>query len=83
MFKSWTQAVRACKICMVAPDVCGPCVWCLLHVSELAPRFLRQLLNFWNICVALLVTVTRCAACHNDEILITPARGTDPQNVVP
>lgn len=68
---------------MVATDVCGPWVWGLLHVSDLEPRILRQLLNFCIICAVLLVTVTRCTACHNDETWITPASDSGSQNVVP
>jgi hypothetical protein len=66
------QAVRVSKISIEAPDVCGSSVWGLLHIPDLAPRILRQLLDFWNICAALLVTLTMYTVCHNDEIWITP-----------
>jgi hypothetical protein len=47
------QVAVATNICAVAPDICGSSVWNLLHVTHLAPRILRRLLDFWNICVSL------------------------------
>ena len=35
------QVVRATKFCTVVPNICGPSVWYLLHVTLLAPRHLR------------------------------------------
>jgi len=32
------------------PKICEPSVWILLHVSNLTPKILRWLLDFWNIC---------------------------------
>jgi hypothetical protein len=36
------------KFCVVAPSICGPSVWTLLHVTLLTPRILRWLLVFWG-----------------------------------
>ena len=38
---------------MVAPSICGPSVWNLLHVTLLAPIILRWVLDFWKICAPL------------------------------
>ena len=48
------QLASATKFCMVATNICGPSVWNLLLVTLLAPRILRRLLDFWNICTPLL-----------------------------
>ena len=34
----------------VAPNICGPSLWNLLHVTLLVPRILRWLLDFWTVC---------------------------------
>jgi len=47
------QIARATEFCSVAPNVLGPLEWNLLHVTLLALRVLRWLLDFWNICVPL------------------------------
>jgi len=44
------QVARATKFCTLAPDICGSLVWNLLHVTNLAPRIFRWLLDFWNMC---------------------------------
>ena len=36
------------KFGTVAPNICGPAVCNLLHVTLLAPRILRWLLDFWK-----------------------------------
>jgi hypothetical protein len=38
------------EVFTVAPDICERSVWKLLHATLLAPRILRQLLDFWKIC---------------------------------
>ena len=42
--------VMATTFCTVAPNIWGPSVWNLLHVTILAPRILRWLLDFWKTC---------------------------------
>ena len=50
------QVTRTTKFCAVAPNIFGSSVWNLLHVTILAPRILRWLLNFKkNICDSLYV----------------------------
>lgn len=44
------QVAKATKFCMVAPNTCGSSVWNLLHVTQLASRILRWLLEFWKFC---------------------------------
>ena len=45
------QVARANKLCMVAPNICGSSVCNLLHVTVLARRILRWLLDFLgNLC---------------------------------
>jgi hypothetical protein len=48
------QFTRAIKFCTEAPDIFGSSVTNLFHISHLAPRILRWLLHFWNICAPLL-----------------------------
>jgi hypothetical protein len=43
------RVARTSKFYAVVPDVCGPLVWDLLHVTVLAPVILTWLLDFWNI----------------------------------
>jgi hypothetical protein len=45
-----TVPLCARKVCAVAPDICGFCLWNLLHVTLLSPRILTWLLDFWKIC---------------------------------
>ena len=40
------QVARLTKFCSAAPNMCGSSVWNLLHVIFLAPRILRQILEF-------------------------------------
>jgi len=40
------QANRASKLCTPEPNICGPSVWNLFHVSLLTPEILRLLLDF-------------------------------------
>jgi hypothetical protein len=42
------QVIRSTKICTAAPNMCGSSVWNLLHVTFLAPRILRRLLELWK-----------------------------------
>jgi hypothetical protein len=48
-FKAGVYKHRATKFVTVAPNICGPSVWNLLHVTLLAPRILKWLLHFWKI----------------------------------
>ena len=48
------QVMVVTKFCTVASNVCGRSVWYLLHVTLLALRILRWLLDFWRICAPLL-----------------------------
>jgi hypothetical protein len=45
---------RQPELCTVALSVCGSSIWNLLHVTLLAHRILRWLLDFWKICGHLL-----------------------------
>jgi len=47
------QVAVATKFCVVASNICGFSVWTLLHVTVLAPRILRWLLDFCKCCAAL------------------------------
>ena len=40
----------ATKFCTVVPNIFESAVWYLLHVTLLAPRIFRWLLDFWKIC---------------------------------
>ena len=42
------QVARSTKFCTAAPNMCGSLVWNLLHVTFVAPRILRRLLEFWK-----------------------------------
>ena len=44
--------------CTEAPNICGSLVWNLLHVTFLAPKNLRWLLDFWKMCATLQYTNT-------------------------
>jgi hypothetical protein len=50
------QVTEATKFFSVDLNVCWFSVWNLLHVTLLATRILRWLLDFWKICVPLLCT---------------------------
>ena len=55
------------KFCMVEPNICGALVWNLFHVTVLAPRILRWLIDFWKICEPLSSRNAGCVAgplCH-------------------
>jgi hypothetical protein len=43
------QVARATKFCAVTPNICGPSVWNLLHVTLLATRILKWLVDFWEV----------------------------------
>jgi hypothetical protein len=44
------HVVMATEVFTVAPDICEPSVWKLLHSALLEPRILRQFLDFWKMC---------------------------------
>jgi hypothetical protein len=44
------QVAVATKFCMVAPNICRPLAWNLVHANLLASRIWRWLLPFWHIC---------------------------------
>jgi hypothetical protein len=44
---TWRQVFRATAFCTVAPNICGPSVWNLLHVTVLVPRIWKWLLFFF------------------------------------
>jgi hypothetical protein len=44
------QVTQAITFCIMAPNICGFSVLILLHVTQLSPRILRWLLDFWSIC---------------------------------
>ena len=48
------QVAVATKFSTVAPIICGFSALNSLHVTLLAPRILRWLLEFWKICAPLL-----------------------------
>ena len=47
------RAARAIKFCIMVPNICGPSVWNLLHVTLLTLRILRWQLDFSKICLPL------------------------------
>jgi len=57
--QSGCQVVQAVQICTVTQNIAGSSVWNLFHVSLLAPRVSRFLLDFWKICAPL-----QCTAVH-------------------
>jgi hypothetical protein len=50
---------RETKYCNVEPNVCGSSLWNLFHVTLLAPRILRLILDFWKICATLHIAVVK------------------------
>jgi len=44
------HVVMATEVFAVAPNICGPAVWNLIHIAFLAPRIFERLLDFWKIC---------------------------------
>jgi hypothetical protein len=63
------RVTASTKFCMVAPNICGPWVWNLLHITLLAPRILRWLIDFWKICELLPehthVVLPNHSSCNN------------------
>jgi hypothetical protein len=53
------QVAVVTKVCTVVRNVCGSSVWNLLHVNVLAPRILKWLPHFWEICALLVWFVGR------------------------
>jgi hypothetical protein len=51
------RVARATKFCRVAPNICRPSVWNLLHVTLLIPRIFRWLQYFWEFCGTLVFTI--------------------------
>jgi hypothetical protein len=47
------QVTWVTEFLTVVPNIGGLSVWNLLHVTVLAPRILRWLLDFWQICAPL------------------------------
>jgi len=43
------QFARATNFGTLTPNICGPSVWNLLHVTLLATRILKWLFDFWEI----------------------------------
>jgi len=37
------------KSCTVAPNICGSSIWNFPHFTDLGPRILRWIHNFWKI----------------------------------
>ena len=58
VYKSWTT-----KLCTMAPNFCGSTVWCLFHVTILAPGnvWWFQKIFSWRIFVHMLCTVSTSA----------------------
>jgi hypothetical protein len=50
MYSETQQDARTTKLSTVAPNIRGPSVSNLLHVTLLPPRNLRWRLDFWKIC---------------------------------
>jgi len=44
---SGCQVTRTTKFCAVLPNICGPSIWNLPHITLLAPRILLKLLEGW------------------------------------
>jgi hypothetical protein len=41
------------KSCTKAPNICGSSIWKFLHATDLAPRSLRWIHDFWKIYASL------------------------------
>jgi len=55
--KSLCQVGWETKYCNVEPNVCGTLLWKMFHVTLLAHRILRLILDFWKICAILHILV--------------------------
>ena len=47
------QITMTTTFCTVAPNICVPSVWNLLHVTFLTARILRWFQEFWKVCAPL------------------------------
>ena len=54
---SLCQVVRETKYCNIEPNICGTSLWKMFHATLLAPRILRFIFDFWEICTMLHVSV--------------------------
>jgi hypothetical protein len=55
-----SQVARVTKFCAVAPPTSGCSVWNVLHITLLAPKILRWLLDFfWKNCCPLVSAMRR------------------------
>ena len=61
------QVTVANEVCTGVPQIFGFWVWNLLHVTVLAPRIVRWLLDFWKIC-AFLPWTSPPPICHLSPI---------------
>jgi hypothetical protein len=50
VFTTWTHKSRATVFCTVAPNMFGPSLWNMLHVTLPASIILRWLLDFRKVC---------------------------------
>ena len=69
-YEGYTNLV-ATQFCTVVPNICGSSVWNFLHVTILAPRILRWLLDFWKICAPMLHTYSSLTYGRRYTILAT------------
>jgi hypothetical protein len=58
----WLQDAPETKFYTVAPNICFPSVWYLLHVTLLSPWILECLVSFWKVCALL----KRCTEANED-----------------
>jgi hypothetical protein len=50
------QTSQPTKLCTVVTDICRS-VWILVHVTQMASKILRWHLDFWDICVPLVIII--------------------------
>jgi hypothetical protein len=67
------RGAQETKLCMVACNIFESSVQNLFHVTFLAPRILRWLLDFWKTCVSLLLHICEQIPCkENFQFLAWP-----------
>jgi hypothetical protein len=64
MHKSWKQNHPGCCNVYAAPNVCGHLVRCFFDVTQMAPRNLNWLAQFWKIVCPWILLWSRLAALH-------------------
>jgi hypothetical protein len=80
------QVREATKFCTGAPHVCGSWVWNVLYLTQLTPRILRCLLEFWGIYASMMHAVPqvrlfpyRSLTIHHSLTILLPYCEVNPQ----